>query len=93
MLTTLIAGLVRQITDRLRSQFKSSNFRELSEYPVYQISNMNPCGEIRLPSAKGKNPFRMTKVWFWRHLTEDEKKFYAEAFVIPALSVDYNDLW
>lgn len=30
---------------------------------------------------------------FWRHLTEDEKKFYAEDFVIPALSVDYNDLW
>lgn len=37
---------------------------------MYQISNMNPCGEIRLPSAKGKNPFRMTCVLI---LTEHER--------------------
>lgn len=93
MLTTLIAGLVQQITDRLRSQFKSSNFRELSEYPVYEISVMNPCGEIRLPSAKGKNPFRMTKVWFRAALkVEGLDRLYASA-IFPRPSVSYNDQW
>lgn len=52
---------------------------------MYEIRTQNPCAEV--PFRKCKNPFRMTKVQFsWRSSLFEELS-------IPALSVDYYDLF